>query len=948
MRYTRFFAFILTLFVATSCYVDDIDIPAINRPAGSCDNVMIAARITCFDDREVDTRANKTAEESYLSSMALAVFPIEGDTVGDCISYTHLKGSNLTFTLDRKEIPARYYDKPFVLYIFANMPALPATFAELTDKSLKWFKEQEYVNNGIRRPQTGFPMVGSLGDNVSEDGDGTTFVLMPTRKDAQGNMIPLKDENGDPVVDAEGNTIAEKITLPLVGGEPKDYIPIPMKALYAKFSFTITCEPDQHMQNGDMPVFTMDKYTINNIPESVCINKDLNDEGTVSKANSQTATLQSATNNEEAKISFEFYLPERFLTPKTTSDKYTYPFGSYNAATGKYDAPTTGYTNVRAEDQKYCQRFKGDLLDRDASGPLQLATYITIHGYFHDHQGHDYEVSYNIYLGADNYSDFNVIRNTDYENNVVIRGITATHDSAESEYGVFVDHRVNIARTLPIIINLQRETLLDSHFEVRPIRIRSASGSVIEGATATVEVVPLNEGDDVSWVRLEHNNGGAADATYCASGKRRYFTTDLVTTTLKNNGTSNGHKVGSKIEIPTINGDNQTVWIYIDQCNQVDAKDPNAVRKAVIRVTYTANNGNKETVDYVIQQHLLYPVKTERKATDVANTSVPMGEYTYYIEYEEEYLHNYDSEDSYGLTEYSGMEWGLNGIQLSHLHDALHVKASTQSGWGSLIGEDVETMCNDALNDNDIDPKYDFYIPRDTDNTSLEIRSYVGYTFNTEMASYLKSQYSSHQGQNSTADAKIDGIALDETPKSAYAYCYNRNKRNANGVVEKIEWYLPAIDEIEDVVEWGYGDFDVQFQGNMYWSCQPSYSTIDIQFEYWEKGSIFGSFKQYDDIIGAYYIDDTSRARATKALKEGGVFSGVPSSAANAMGKQRGVLRVTSSLLNIPPEYSHGDYEEYATDPYKGHEGNLPRKGAKARVRCVRISDGVTVLNSNN
>ena len=148
MRYTRFFAFILTLFVATSCYVDDIDIPAINRPAGSCDNVKIAARITRFDDREVDTRANKTAEESYLSSMALAVFPIEGDTVGDCISYTHLKGSNLTFTLDRKEIPAKYYDKPFVLYIFANMPALPATFAELTDKSLEWFKKQVYVNNG--------------------------------------------------------------------------------------------------------------------------------------------------------------------------------------------------------------------------------------------------------------------------------------------------------------------------------------------------------------------------------------------------------------------------------------------------------------------------------------------------------------------------------------------------------------------------------------------------------------------------------------------------------------------------------------------------------------------------------------------------------------------------------------------------------------------------------
>ena len=932
MRYLRIIIPLVVLLFATSCNVDDFEQPYLPPVvANDCDQVKIAARITRFEDHEVSTRTNKTPEEAFVSSMALAVFPIDGGEVKECISYIHLKGSNLTFTLDRKEIPAKYYDKQFALYIFMNMPNLPATFGELGNKSLAWFKEQAYGNSSIRRPTTGFPMVGSVGDNISADGDGTTFVLMPTRKDAYGNMIPAKDSNGDPIVDSEGNTVAAKITLPLVNGSPKDYIPIPMEALYARFSFEIVVDPDQQMDGGAVPTFTIEKYTINNIPERVHINKNMNDESSVSVANSVTASLSSST-SAGSSIKFEFYLPERFLTPdKYTAETYPYPVGTNGSA-------TIGYSNVREEDQKYCQRYKYDLLADD-----QLASYITIYGKYLDHQDNTWDVQYNIYLGGDNYGDFNVVRNANYKNKITIRGLNAASDQ-DGGY-VFLDHRVNVNRSLPIIINLHRETKLDSHFEVRPLRIRYpwSEGAIPADAKVTVELTTVNAGDDVSWIRLEHNNGdGVGDNTYCASGKRRYFTTDLVTTTLKNNGQSNGHKVGSRIEIPITSNNNETVWIYVDECNEQAPLDkPNEARKAKLIITYTATVGGvptTEQIDYVLQQYYLYPVNTTRTASDVTNTTVPVGSYTYYIEHEEEYLHNFDTDDNIGLTENKGMEWGLNGIQLSHLDEAISVTA-TNAGFdfiASWFGWDKQELVDQAIKSLEPHPYYDYYMVRDiTDAESLITPyAYSGLKFNKDIISYLISQYPAHQtvGTEEEKVAKLQKIALDERPKSAIAYCYNKNKRNANGEVTEVKWYLPAVDEIEDIVEWAYGDFDTQFQGNLYWSCQSSYYKYESS---WILESLLGG-KQ--TVPGVFYTDNPNRARATRALREGETLADRVNSGDMTYATQSGSIYAPlwgNPTITMDSPVANGSYR---ADCF-GYDGNRPRKGYQARVRCVRAVD---------
>ena len=929
------------MFIAVSCTIDTtIDQPVVGGASSDC-QFRFEARATRFDDYNVTTRANKTAEEAYVSSMALVVFPVEDGVIQPCISYARLSGDNLTFTIDRKQLREslvaagededRYNGVPFALYIFANMD-LPATFGELSDeqKKLDWYLKYYHQNtNGIRRPQNGFPMYGSLGDFVTEGADGKKFILMPSVGAGKADVLPT------------------------VNGTPSDYIPIPMTALYAKHSFSIRIEPDQELNEGIIPMFTMTGYEVHNIPAGAGIDWSDDSENKAEAEKKGVNVLEgpasitfngSAISN--ATIDFEFYLPERLLDPATSAEAFEYPFGK--------DGKVTGYSNVRPEDQRYCQRYKEMLLGGD-----QQATYITISGQFRNHQGHTYDVDYKIYLGANNYGDFNIKRNAHYINKIVLRGITASSDQSVNQDGFFVDHRVNVERSLPIIVNLQRETKLDSHFEVRPLRIRyplAQNESLPTGAKVVVEVQGKTDGAE--WVRLEHNNGGTADNTYCASGKRRYFTTNLVTSTLQTNRTLNGHKVGSKIEIPLSDANQETVWIYIDQCDEIGAGDSNS-RQAIISVTYSDDKGAQAPHKYTLNQYKLYPVTTNRSTSDVQGTATASGPYTYYIEHEEEYLYNFDSDDNYGQTEQAGMKWGLEGIQLSHKTNAIDFNIGKSeligdSIWDYLVSWIVDGLTkwlvgnktqlkNEAIAQMSPKPYYDFYMPRDMVDmeSGLQItsNSYNGYSYNTDIAAYLRSSQASHQGKDATGIAKIDGIALDEQPKSAFAYCHNKNKRNENGVVDKIEWYLPAIDEIEDIAEIAYGDFGTVFQGNLYWSCQPAYIKYDVSWTLETDHSRgYGS--------GPYFVDNKVRARATRALLgDDNTFQEAINSGDKTYKNQNGLIhaevdlwrqKVTGFDVTIPVAGSETDPVGGYDTTYKDNPGNLSRSDY-ARVRCVRV-----------
>ena len=908
MRYIKFLVAFVALVVAVACVNTNIDDVTIKAPSSNGD-IQIVGRITQYSDCDVATRSKKDGDEPKITSMGLALFPITDDGIGDCIYYDYKTGGSIVFIVERDGKAFDDYEgTPFAMYIFANMQdaeGFPTTAEAGIGKSLNDFTSCAVASNADveKVPANGFPMMGSLGNTIDAvDGDGVYFVLKPTPN----------AENLD--------------GLPIVGDKATDNLEIPLKSMYAKVSFTIAVKPDQEIVGNKTPRFDLLSYTVHNIAASVDSSTNVDTEYNVVES-SQEYTFSGKYAQGATVATFDFYLPERYLTPATSAEEFEYPFGGVDAD-GKVQK-VTGYSNLREEDKKYAQRFKPLLPDSE-----QNATYVTFKGKYLDHQGYSYDVSYNIYLGDDNYSNFDIIRNTHYNNSITIRGISTSNDQATNTDGIAIDWRVDVERSTPLVINLRRESLLDAHFEVRPLRLRLVGETIPTGTSATVEILDENGGNTniPSWIRLEASGNSSNHITSGVSaGKRKYFTTDLVTSTLSAN---------TSITVKNLTAANQTLWIYVDENATTTS------RAAVVRVTYEG-----EVKDYKIVQNGLYAVKTTRNAS----IDGVGGEYTYYIEQYEEYLYNYDAEDSYGQTEWNGMEWGLNGVELSSKEDAFVISHITGDGnniWDNL--GDFTKRQNQAFSTLSPKPYYDFYLYRDILNImgenfkeglltdeyyagELKIQKFNGHTLNKNIAEYIKDKYSTHQNTEDKVDyvAKIDKIALDQTPKSAYAYCYNRNKRQSDGTVKEEDrvWYLPAVDEIEDIVEFAHGNFE-EFQNNMYWSCQPAYIFTSAELQRYNLPyAFFGGWEKVNGNIyyGSYFSDDVGRARATKAERENGVFKEAPSSGADQSQKRTGNIYI-SLTGSKDTEWNKSTITN--TNPY--HEGNLSRTGTKARVRCVR------------
>ena len=797
MRYTKFIALLATMFVAVSCVTNDLDFDDSYTDTAS-DVVTVYGNIARFADCEVSTRANKTPEESYVSRMALAVFPItneETGETGDCIHYELRDGSNLLYTVDRAEIRKNYPDddggckydnQPCVMYIFANMSGLPTTYTG----SAAGLLNLALANPGLIRPDDGFPMIGSLGD---KDRDGKEFVLIPM----SGNRMDL----------------------PTVDGTPTDYLNIPMNAIFAKISFEIAVSPDQDIDVHAPARFEMTGYEVHNLPSSVSFNEGNNMEAeqnvngeAISVAMSGIA--QGGNEGSGSTIDFDFYLPERLLTPQTNPKDYGYPLGENGAI--------VGYDNIPEGNKKYAQRYKPKLLGD------QKATFVRIKGKYRDHQEHYHDVSYDIYLGADNYGDFNIKRNNQYYNKLNIKGITSSDDQAENPNAISIDWRVNVERSSPLIISLRRETQLDSHYEVRPLRLRIAGDQVPDGAKVTVEVLNADEKD---WIRLE---ASGTDDTYITSGvsagKRKYFTTDLM------------GKLSTTVTVADFQPKvNSTVWIYVDEADVSEATTTRTTRSATIRVTYEDNGKYKEepfVKDYTLNQYNLHEIKTDN------NTY-------YYIECFEEYLYNYDAEDSYGQTKQEGMPWGLNDVQLSHDHLSFSINESN-TDWNNYIATKPYVLL------------YDFYTTQD-----LELMENAGFVDPENVDAYHKFAgqhfteeiYDATKG-NTEVDKKVNVLTMADQPRGAVEYCYNRNKRNSDGSVAKVEWYLPAADELEDFIVEAYNYYE-EFQENFYWASQPAYIRNIFYYELKERYALV-----LERTVDAYsfkvYEDNRKYARATK------------------------------------------------------------------------------------
>ena len=784
MRFTHILVVFAALVVAASCSFNDID--EVQSTSGRTSQYLqVVGRIAQYADCNVATRSKKESDESKVTSMGLALFPIENGTIGNCLYYDFKLGGSIVFVVNRLDpVFNNYTGKQFAMYIFANMQGaadFPKAPEDGKGKSLDYFTKRAVAANANVEdvPTNGFPMMGSLGNTVStQDANGIT---------ADGITLILKPAQTDANVDG----------LPLVNDSPTDNLEIPLKSMYAKFTFTISVDSDQEIVGNKAPRFDLLKYAVHNIAATVDANSSTNGVGEVIESSGEIPMgnfAQGATTAE-----FDFYLPERYLTPTRTIDDVLPAELKKKTYDESVDADQNGY---RDEDEKYHQRFKNLLTEG------QAATYVTMTGKYTDHQEHTYDVDYKIYLGANNYNDFNINRNTHYDNNITIRGIDDSNDQSAGGNYVSIDWRVNIKRSTPLVIGLRRETLLDAHYEVRPLRLHLVGKDIPTGKSATVQLLNVDGTTNnlPNWIRLEAS-GNTRDhittATSTSAGKRKYFTTDLVTKTLKDN---------TRVTVNNLTGNTQAVWIYVDENTTTQS------RTAIVRVTYD----NSEPQDYKIVQHGLHAVTS----TD--------GDRTYYIEHYEEYLYNFDTADLYAQTKEEGMPWGLNGKQLSNKYYSFNPNLTPNVSWPTY-----ETKATR--------PYYDFYIKKHDSFASSNggtVREYPGQAFTTEIAN--------------NRNAGITYLTMADQANSAVEYCYNRNKKNSDGTVD-VKWYLPAADELEDIIVAGFSEFK-EFQDNYYWSSQPAYIR---NIFYYQDGGI---------VSPTVYDDNTGYARATKVIRQDGEF----------------------------------------------------------------------------
>lgn len=833
------------------------------------------AAVADFSEHNVSTKAS---DEADINELTMFIFTETGDIVGRPVN---IEGNNPTFlisTTRNDELnqfpyiwdPNATGEDQFIkiehdddklhycdIYMVAN------AWDALKDVEIKTLTDLKAISipvSGIDIPEGGFPMIG-------KQDEGITF-------DLASEKLPET---------TSGTTLAT----------------ITMKKLYAKVNFRFRLIADQVVAT---PTFTLTDWQVCNIPGTVAFGEPAAGETTANSAyiaasqasnilTSGDRTIDHTVSGSDA-FEFAFYMPEHYL----------------------YADKTVAYPDGMPEENR--QRYK-PLMCSNSLKP----TYVKVRGSYKDHQGNAKEVTYYVYLGQDAVSDFCVKRNQLLNNIVTIKGTTDSNPYYEdgnlvypdnydpSGDNISIDHRVEIGSE-GFVISLEREAVMDSHFEVRPMDI-----VVSDGAKVIVTIDDASNTDPAGkpWMRFEASGSTAAHISDV--GVRKYFTSDLVTSTLAANTTM------------TITGDTR-LWLYFDENTNVydsylDTDQENPLpkwRDIQLKVDYYAPGNTSITPTkrnvYTFRQWHLWRIR------DKSNTRY------YDIEHEEEYLYNYVSDDNYGKTT-DGMEWGLNGLQLSDTDVAFVVDSKTDSD------RIREWLTGNAGAEN---YKYDFYITESESNSkdysdkdndgNTDEKFYHPYN-GLEFTKKIMNKAISTNNSNGQPYAVADRI-LNDDAESAVEYCYNKNKRNSTDgkVPSDFQWYLPATDEIEHIVSGGFGEFYV-FQNKFYWSSQPAYTLKKWTGTLWVLITL-----TYN---GELNIDNLYYARASKVLADG--VTPVPS----GMSNPNETLDFGSLWSNNTPT------PKFETHTPTYDDGYLPRdltvgKDAINRIRCVYRSGLITSL----
>ena len=429
----------------------------------------------------------------------------------------------------------------------------------------------------------------------------------------------------------------------------KGSLTIQLKALMARIDINISIDSDHSDESGQLPRLSIAEWGVYNMPTAVPLTEPADGQTSLTTdepyRNVENIQSDAVVYNHGGAASLTFYMFENMIEPDEDPENYQYPAG--------------------VEDDVDKQRWKPRLV-----GENSKATYFKMRAYYTTYNGDPslpanqdnttIEAEYTFYLGGNPVNDFKVIRNRHYANNIVISGLTHVGNNPDH---ITFDARVNITeQNNPFYLSMLRERDHDAHFCITPLDVYFFEEDANPQMTITLGN-DANNADGKPWIRMErvpaenmregtlpadmstetHLMTGKKDGKEwtAGNGKRRYFTTDLVTNTLANN---------TQYIIKT---SRDRIYFYLDE--NLSTKD----RTATVNISYTDDKTQTpRTRTIEIVQHGLLPV------TVPGDDDNPTQQI--YVEAYEEYISHYDPLNEFeGNYIYDGLEWGLGGQYLN-------------------------------------------------------------------------------------------------------------------------------------------------------------------------------------------------------------------------------------------------------------------------------------------
>ena len=286
----------------------------------------------------------------------------------------------------------------------------------------------------------------------------------------------------------------------------------------------------------------------------------------------------------------------------------------------------------------------------------------------------------------------------------------------------------------------------------------NGDGSIIENPEWDSKITfTVRDPEQTDWIRMEKIPRAEMEKTEFAPGTgiRDYFTTDLVTNTLKDatSITIDGESDGSRSRI----------YFYIDENVPTSNNTTNyGERKAIIDVHYERSDNG------VVVDQRDRTLEIEQRA--LVKVSVTSDNHTAWMEYYEEYLEHNDPLDPHTAPGeyYTGLPWGESGVDYL---DFTSVNINNYIQGYQMTKDIVEN------------------------NNTASLSTVKLYNHNTPPQSAFHYCYGKNKRTNTIGTTALTSIAG-----------------------RTVGWYMPGIRELEYALRQYYTEFE-DFRGNFYWSA---------------------------------------------------------------------------------------------------------------------------------